>query len=308
MATSGSIDSAGYQGRYIYFEWSTQSTSAENNTRTIKYKFIAEGGSSSIYYHHNNVFQLNGETVYTGSQSEAIETGTVLVEGTYTINQNNTTKLRVDMDGGIYSYENNINTANEWDLDTIPRYAKVNISLNSKTLNSINLNYSTDSTIDGIWVSKNGGAWESGYAVSSPININGLSPNTKYTLKIKVKRLDSQLYSESNTIEVTTYDIAKISSLNNFEHGNSTSIVITNPSGSSLNLVMKIGNTQILSKSISAGTNTINFSDTELDNIYKLYGSSNSLTATFVLTTASKYTNSKTCTITLKRKSKDNKK
>lgn len=71
---------------------------------------------------------------------------------------------------------------------------------------------------------------------------------------------------------------------------------------------MKVGNTQILSKTVSAGTNTISFTDAQLDSIYKLYGSGSSLTVTFTLTTASSYTNSKTCTITLKRKSKDNKK
>lgn len=308
MATSGDTSSSGYQGRYIYFEWWTNSINVDNNTRTIGYRFTAKGGSSSIYYHHDNVFQLNGDTVYSGSSSEAVTTNDVMAEGTYTINQNNTNKLRVDMDGGIYSYEDNINTAEEWTLDDIPRFAKATISLNSRTLNTIKIDYSVDATIDGIWVSKNGGDWQGGYALTSPINITGLSPNTKYTLKIRVKRLDSQLYSESNTIEVTTYDIAKISVLSNFEHGSSANIVITNPSNSSLNLVMKIGNTQILSKSVNAGTNTINFSDKELDNIYKLYGSSNSLTATFIVTTASKYTNSKTCAITLKRKSKNNKK
>jgi len=63
---------------------------------------------------------------------------------------------------------------------------------------------------------------------------------------------------------------------------------------------MKIGNTQILSRSINTGTNTISFTDAQLDTIYKLYQNNNSLIATFVLTTANNYTNTKTCTITLK--------
>ena len=63
---------------------------------------------------------------------------------------------------------------------------------------------------------------------------------------------------------------------------------------------MKISNTQIFSKTVTTSTKSITFNDTELDKIYKLYGSGSSLTATFVLTTASTYTNSKTCTITLK--------
>lgn len=43
----------------------------------------------------------------------------------------------------------------------------------------------------------------------------------------------------------------------------------------------------------------ISFSDTELDNLYKQYGSSNSVTATFILTTEDSYTNSKACTVNL---------
>lgn len=69
--------------------------------------------------------------------------------------------------------------------------------------------------------------------------------------------------------------------------------------GSGLSLVMKIGNTQILSRTVSAGNNTIGFSVAELDSIYKLYGRGNSLTATFVLSGGG-YTNSRNCTITLK--------
>lgn len=70
--------------------------------------------------------------------------------------------------------------------------------------------------------------------------------------------------------------------------------------GSSLSLAMKIGNTQILSKSVSAGNNTIGFTEAQLDMIYKLYGGGSSLTVTFVLTTANSYTNSRNCTIYLK--------
>lgn len=53
MATSGSVDSGGYQGRVLRFEWGTNSISAEKNIRNIWYKVTAVGGSSSIYYHHN---------------------------------------------------------------------------------------------------------------------------------------------------------------------------------------------------------------------------------------------------------------
>lgn len=78
MATSGSINSGGYQGRCLQFSWNTQSTSADNNTRTISYSITAVGGSSSNYYHHDDYVNINGTRVYTGSSSHSVKTGTVL--------------------------------------------------------------------------------------------------------------------------------------------------------------------------------------------------------------------------------------
>lgn len=78
MATSGSVDSGGYQGRVLRVAWGTNSTSAEDNTRSIWYTVTAVGGSSSIYYHHNDYVNINGTRVYTGSSSHAVTTGDVL--------------------------------------------------------------------------------------------------------------------------------------------------------------------------------------------------------------------------------------
>lgn len=62
---------------------------------------------------------------------------------------------------------------------------------------------------------------------------------------------------------------------------------------------MNVGTAQILTRSVTAGTNTISFTDDELDKIYKQYSSSNSVTATFILTTANVYTDTKESNITM---------
>ena len=183
-------------------------------------------------------------------------------------------------------------------LTDIPRYASfTEHNVKSTGLDTIIVHWNANSNCDAVQYSLNGAAWVS--TSGNDYTISGLNYNTQYSIKTRIRRADSQLWTVSEIIYGTTKDIAKMT-VDNFEHGSSISIVITNPSGSSLNLVMKIGNTQIFSKNINSGTNTINFSDVELDSIYKLYGSGNTLTATFILTTASKYTNTKTCTITLK--------
>ena len=67
-------------------------------------------------------------------------------------------------------------------LTDIPRYATANQSLKSKTSTSITMNWSSDSTIDYIWYSKNNGTnWTaigSVNAKSGSYTISHLSPST----------------------------------------------------------------------------------------------------------------------------------
>ena len=190
-------------------------------------------------------------------------------------------------------------------LTTIPRYTTVNNSLRSKTLNSISINWNTADARDHTQYSLNNGSWQDAYDTvasdqkSGYYTISNLSPNTTYTIKTRCKRTDSQLWSEASSLNVSTYDIAKITNLPDLEHGNNITVDITNPAGVALDLEMKIGDTKILTRTVTTGENTIEFSDTELDTLYKEYRSSNSVTAT-VIVSGSGYTNSKTCTITLK--------
>ena len=311
MATSGSVDSGGYQGRVLRFSWGTNSVSG--NTRNIWYKLEAVGGSSSFYYHHNDTVDINGVNVYAGSDSHAVTTGDVLASGNMDIDQNNTTAITVHMYGGIYVKSNNIETTKSWDLDALIQAPTISsLKLKSRSLDSLTFEFACTKADNWYYKLSSQSSWSQGSTTevtSGEFTISGLNTNTEYTINFLARNWDgSEAKDSSKDVKGTTYDIGKITSVSNFEHGSSTNIVITNPSNSSLSLVMKIGNTQILNKSISSGTNVINFSDAELDNIYKLYGSGNTLTATFILTTVSKYTNSKACAITLKRKSKNDKK
>ena len=311
MATSGNTSSNGYQGRYIYFEWWTKSVSSANNTRTIGYKFTAKGGSSSIYYHHNNVFQLNGETVYSGGSSVAVKTDTVLAQGDYTINQSSTNKLRVDMDGGIYSYGDNINTADEWTLDDIPRYATLtSLGVKSRTVNSITFSFTSDkacriyakivSPITTNWLN-NGNPFKDN-VTSGDFTINykdvtnstRLDPNTKYKFQILCRNYVSQL-DTSKEIEATTLDIAKLVSVPNVNIGSKQTITWTNPSGATTSLKLcKTDNSQIAN--IGTVTGTSKDYTATASTIYALTPNSNTYKARYILTTTQNgqsYTNSK---------------
>ena len=95
------------------------------------------------------------------------------------------------------------------ELTDIPRYATAYQSLNSKTSSSIKMNWSSDSTIDYIWYSKDNGSSWTGVDVadgtSGTYTISGLSPNTAYTIKTRVRRKDSQLTTDSSALSIATY-------------------------------------------------------------------------------------------------------
>ena len=210
MASSGYVESNDYNGRYILFEWETVSVSSVNNTRTIYYKATALGGSASWYYHHNNTIYINGDLMYEGPETEQVYDGDVLDEGTYTINQNYTTNLRVDLDGGIYVYDNNINTGMDWTLDTIPRYTSIkSFSVSKRNETSVVYSFSTADICDYAWYSINNGSSWTGVDItdgtSASFNVTGLNPNTTYNFKVRVRRKDSQLTTDSGTVSQTTY-------------------------------------------------------------------------------------------------------
>lgn len=93
----------------------------------------------------------------------------------------------------------------------IPRYGTSNQSLNSKTETTIKMNWSSDSTVDYIWYSKDNGSSWTGVDVtdgtSGTYTISGLSPNTAYNIKTRIRRKDSQLTTDSSTLSVTTYKV-----------------------------------------------------------------------------------------------------
>lgn len=315
MAASESVDSGGYQGRVLRFEWGTNSTNAENNTRVIWYKVTAVGGSSSIYYHHSDYVDINGTRVYTGSSSHSVSTGTVLASGTMTIEQSSTMTLTVEMHGGIYSYSDNINTTKSWPLDEIPRYSDItSLSIKSRTINSITISYVVSRSaniycsIDGgtTWLN-NGNPFKTN-TTSGEITIyykdaassSKLEPNTSYTITVLSRATISGLDRTKN-VSATTYDIAKLVNVPNINIGASQALTWTNPSGAAISLKLcKTDNTQITDYGTVTGTSKTVTPDAST--IYALTPNSNTYTARYIITTTANgtsYTNSKDFTFTV---------
>lgn len=301
---SGRIGNA--SGLNVFIDWS----STENSITANLYLYNQYRISTSVS--KNWSLTINGNTKQGTISLGDKSAGTTTLIGSHTVSglsPSSSYSISGSLAINLTSYNGSaVNTlsasgAGTTNATSTPQYPNItsfsvsNIS-GVDGLTKVRVNWSVDCTCDHAWYSLNGGSsWND---LPTTNIISGLSPNTSYNFKLKLKRADSQLTTASSTVTKSTYDIARINSLANFEHGNNPVVSITNPASiSSLSLVMSVSNTQILSRTVSAGNNTITFSDTELDNLYKKYGSSSSLTATFVLS-GSGYTNTKTCTITLK--------
>lgn len=117
-------------------------------------------------------------------------------------------------------------------LPTIPRYATMGQSVDSKTETSISVKWTASATIDKLWYSiNNGSSWTevTTSGTSGTYTITGLTANTTYQLKTRGRRKDSQLTSDTSATAVTTYAYPYASSGNNFAIGDKATITIYNP-------------------------------------------------------------------------------
>lgn len=308
----GSFSYAKYFTLYVVL--TDRDGSSSTNKSSVDYNvYCQSSGSGSISANHTLYFELGGnvirnENVYVNVSSP--NAYIQIAKGTMTVTHNSDGTSALNFGASITAtggYGVSASTSGTFVLETISRYPKFTTkpSVTDKGLNWIKFKYGTTNIYSDIYYSLDNSNWI--HVTSDETKISNLTPEKTYTIYVQARNQADNSLRTTETISATTYAIAKISTLNNFEHGSNPSISITNPASiSTLSLVMKIGETQILSRTVTAGNNTITFSDTELDNLYKKYASSSSLTATFALS-GSGYTHNKTCTVTLKGNQKTTK-
>lgn len=186
----------------------------------------------------------------------------------------------------------------------VTTYAKTipTISLSSKTVNSITVSSICNVAVSGTQyrIKTSNGSYGN-YQTSS--TFSGLNPNTAYIIEVK-KVGSASGESGTATLSVTTYDIARISSYNsNINLGDSYAIKYTNPSGAKVQV--GIYNTDSRNyyaeyRTVTGSSYTFNFTDAELDSMYKAMGKTNSLSAKLYINTADNtYRESKNITIKL---------
>lgn len=241
------------------------STNTTNNTSTLSISLVLKRPYSiSSSATKKASCTING-TTYNWSGSIGGSGDKTLISKTQTVTHNDDGSKTISLSASITlnitwsgTYVGTISGSGSMTLTKIPRYATSNQSLASKTETSISINWSSNATIDYIWYSTNNGSSWTGInnpdGVNGSYTINGLSADTTYQIKTRVRRKDNQLITDSSTLSISTYAYPYANSMPNFTIGDRLTLGLYNPLGRSITVnILGADNSQI-SNDTTTGT------------------------------------------------------
>lgn len=280
-----SISKKGAKGHHTYKLTLTEaSTSTPNNTSSINYSFELIDDANWFWEQWGNSItysiSANGSVIKSGSIPNHTTKNQTIASGSFTVphNADGTKTISYSFtvtDGAGQSYTSgNASASGTMALTKIPRYATVTQTFVSKTETSVNYTWTSDSTIDYIWVSINDGSTWKGYditdAKSSTLSLSSLSANTTYKIKTRVRRKDSQLTTDSTALSVTTYNYPHCTSSPDFVIGNTLALTIYNPLSRSVNIYLELADGSVVGGDVITGTSISGYvNDTWKNSLYK---------------------------------------
>ena len=272
---SFALTRTGSTSSYITFKcsWSSKANTSAN-TSTVTVTVTASKSSSSTA----STYGSQTTTVKVGSASQSNTASFTLAPSktitlfskSYTVSHNSdgTKSVTISVNvGGNVIYANGSATVT---LDKIARYATVTQSLQSRTETTAVMKWASDSTVDYIWYSTNNGSTWSGINVADGTNgtytISGLSANTTYQVKTRVRRKDSQLTTDSSALSVTTYAFPYANSMPSFTIGSKLTIGLFNPLGRQVTVNILGADGSQVSNDVTSGTSITGYAGTGVVN------------------------------------------
>lgn len=239
----GSFNTTSAEGRYLTFNWAVNSTSIIENYKEIYWSVVGAGVGGYVIGGNFKVV-IDGETVYNNSTRREIWVDTVIASGYKKIyhTENGTRSFSASVEAGIFEVAVNCRGSGSWELPTIPR----NLSITSCYVSNITetsavINWSVSDPRDSTYYSFDNGATWIGSATdgeslasdlkSGSFTILNLTANKTYNIKVKIKRTDSQLWTESGTVTFTTLNYPHCTGSPDFVIGDPLKLDFYNPLG-----------------------------------------------------------------------------
>lgn len=250
---------------YCILTVTEQSQSAQNNTTTVSYVLtlvrpsnVVSSATKSWSVTINGV-TTSGSGTIGGSGNKTLLSGTQVIahnsDGTKTLSFSGKCQLDINWGG---TQLGTISGNGSMTLTPIQRYASVNQNLSAKTETTATIMWSSDATIDYIWYSTNNGSTWTGIDVADGTNgsytISGLSANTTYQIKTRVRRKSNQLTTTSSALSVTTYAFPYATTMPNFTIGEKVTIGLYNPLGRTVQVSMIGADDSVIQTDTVSGT------------------------------------------------------
>lgn len=293
--TSGRSASGILKHSHFYVAWQQSSQNTSLNRTYINWQVGINTGNSGNGYDrwYSNAIRIdyvsiNGVTVYAGDTFSNIGGGGdyQLASGAVEIphNADGTKTFNISFSGWLYGYGTTTGNDN-FTLNNIPRYAGFTEHyVSATTLSTISIHWNANASCDYVQYSLNGGTWID--APGLDYTISGLLPGVQYSIKTRIRRTDSQLWTESGLIYGTTKKKAIATGANNFNSNENPYMTFTNESGSVINARLEFNGSAIYRNGIAnTGACTFTLTEAERNLLYSKCPNSNYLTVRYVIAT-----------------------
>lgn len=201
-----------YYGDYNYsyiLQWELVNQDYASNTSKIRLRALIEVNANNISWSRGNAVLDGNSFGLAGAYYRGV---TEVYSKEKTIQHDAQGNANVYISGSIStSFVMNGSCGGNISLPTIPRYANITKhEVSDIKGTSFKVSWATDKAMNWTQYSLNGGAWTDANDTVSPDHRSGsytlknLKPNTKYTIKTRIRASDSGLWTESSTLTVTT--------------------------------------------------------------------------------------------------------
>lgn len=277
VTKSLTIGSTSNQRPYGVLTVKETATNATNNTSTLSITLVLKRPSAiSSSASKSASCTING-TKYTwsgtiggsGDKTLISKTQTVThnTDGTKTINI--AASITLDITWGGVSL-GTISNSDTMTLTAIARYASITQTLSAKTETTATIKWVSDAIVDYIWYSKNNGSSWTGINVSDGTSgtytISGLTADTTYQVKTRVRRKDSQLTKDSSALAVTTYAYPYANSMPSLTIGDKLTIGLFNPLNRSVTVNILGADDSQISNDTTSGTSITGYNNETVQN------------------------------------------
>ena len=217
MASSGSLKTSAYDGRYLLFEWNVNNQNIQNNTTTISWTLSGAGTASVGYYKAGNFkVVIDGKTVFNSPERINLYNGTVVKNGTYVFNHNKdgTKTFKASVEAGIYTTAVNCTGSATYTLPSIPRSSTILSVSGNKITDKYSVKYSkaVSTYNDTLQINVAGRSVSqkiANYSIGSTFSLSDAVKKDIYSVGSQNVYLEFQLVTYNGSTKIGTSDIIK---------------------------------------------------------------------------------------------------